>query len=517
MDELGFWKIAEIDPARVALIDPSGSSLTFGELLQRCNRLVHGLRALGLKKGETVAVLMENEKEFLEIFMAISQAGMYLVPVNWHLNPDDIAYIIEDSDAKILIASAKYSDNAIQAAKTNGFPAEMVFSTGYHPETRSYDTIKEGHPESKPEDRCYGKVKTYTSGTTGRPKGVLRKFEEGDPEEHSVMTAMFMLMFDIEPHNNNTHLVTAPLYHIAPNQFATMSLHLGHSLVIMGKWTPEDTLQLIEKHKITTAQMVPTMFNRLVRLPEAIRKDADLSSLKVVIHSAAPCPVGLKKAIMKWWGPVLYEYYSASEGGGTLVKPDEWVEKPGTVGKPWAISQIKILDENKKELPPGEVGTIYIRMDIGQKFEYHQDKKKTEDAYFGDFFTADDVGYLDEDGYLFLTDRKSYMIIVGGVNIYPTEIENQLSMHPKIADNAVFGVPNEDLGEEIKAVIVLEDGIEESREVTEEIMVYCTDMLGKFRTPHSIDYLEELPREATGKLIKRKLRDPYWEKHNKKI
>jgi len=517
MDELGFWKIAEKDPTRLALIDPSGSSMMYGELLAECNQLVHGFRALGLTKGDSVAVLMENEKYFLAIFMAISQAGMYLVPINWHLNPENISYIIDDSDAKLLISSEKYTDNAKQAAKIVGFPDDRVFSTGNNPDVRSYREIINGQDQSKPEDRCYGCVKTYTSGTTGRPKGVLRKFQEGDPEEYSVMTAMFMMMFDIQPHSNNVHLVTAPLYHIAPNQFATMSLNLGHSLILMGKWSPEETLRLIEKHRVTTAQMVPTMLNRLIRLPESVKKAADLSSLHTVIHSAAPCPVDLKKGIMEWWGPVLFEYYSASEGGGTLVKPNEWMKKPGTVGKPWPISHIKILDESKNELPSGQIGTIYIRMDTGQKFVYHGDKKKTEKAYFGDFFTADDVGYVDEDGYLFLTDRKSYMIIVGGVNIYPTEIESALSMHPKIEDNAVFGIPNEDLGEEIKAVIVLEKGIEQSEEITAEIMAYCAKTLGKFRTPHSIDYADKLPREATGKLIKHKIRDPFWKNQNKNI
>lgn len=517
MNDLGFWKIAEKDPNRLAYIDPEGTSYTYGEILKSCNRLVHGLREMGLEKGDTVAVLLENEKAFIEVLMAIAQAGMYIVPINWHLAPENIAYILEDSEAKILIASDKYVDNAVKAAERIGFPRQMIFTTGSHASVATYDSIQQGQPDTKPLDRCFGKVKTYTSGTTGRPKGVLRKFEQGDPEDHSVMTAMFMLMFDVEPHNDNVHLVTAPLYHIAPNQFAGMSLHLGHTLVVMRKWTPEETLRLIEKYRVTTAQMVPTMFNRLYRLPAPVKSQFDLSSLKVVIHSAAPCPVGLKRNMMEWWGPVVYEYYSASEGGGTLVKPDEWFEKPGTVGKPWPISEIKIFDEEMNELKAGEIGTIYLQMKAGAKFEYHKDRAKTEKAYYGDFFTADDIGYLDEDGYLFLTDRKSYMIIVGGVNIYPTEIENQLAMHPKIADNAVFGVPNEDLGEEIKAVVVLEKGIAPSVEIADEIQAYCEKTLGKFRTPHSIDFLEELPREATGKLLKRKLRDPYWADHNKRI
>lgn len=517
MDDLGFWKIAEKDPERLAYIDPDGNSYSYGDILKSCNRLVHGFRKLGLQQGDTVAVLLENEKAFIEIMMAISQAGMYVVPINWHLAPDNIAYILKDSEAKVLVVSEKYAENGVAAAEQIDFSKEMIFSTGSSSLVASYASFQEGQPDSKPENRSFGKVKTYTSGTTGRPKGVLRKFEQGDPEDHSVMTAMFMLMFDVEPHNGNVHLVTAPLYHIAPNQFAGMSLHLGHTLVVMRKWEPEETLRLIEKHRVTTAQMVPTMFNRLFRLPSSVKSRYDLSSLKVVIHSAAPCPVGLKRNMLDWWGPVIYEYYSASEGGGTLVKPDEWLQKPGTVGKPWPISEVKIFDEEMNERRTGEIGTIYLQMNAGAKFEYHRDKEKTDKAYYGDFFTADDVGYVDEDGYLFLTDRKSYMIIVGGVNIYPTEIENQLAVYPKIADNAVFGVPNEDLGEEIKAVVVLEDGIEPSAELTQEIQEYCEKTLGKFRTPHSIDYLDALPREATGKLLKRKLRDPYWAEYNKRI
>jgi len=517
MNELGFWKIAELVPERLAVAESSGREITYGELLKECNKLAHGFRAMGMNRGDTIALLMDNSIPFIEIMMAAFQIGIYVVPINWHMAAQNIAYIARDSEAKLLVASERFAENATKAATEIGLAADMLFTTGGVPGFQPYESIKNGQPETKPDHRWIGKVKTYTSGTTGRPKGVHRQLQEGDPDEISAMTAMFLMLFGIEPHQDNVHLVAAPLFHTAPNHWANNSLQCGHTLVLMSKWTPEETLQLVEKYRVTTTHMVPTMFNRLDRLPEKVKSAADLSSLRHVIHAAAPCPVELKQRMLDWWGPVIYEYYSASEGGGTLVTPDEWVKKPGTVGKPWIISEVKILDDNKKELPSGEIGSIYMKMNAGQNFEYHHDKSKTNKAYVGDFFTVDDVGYMDKDGYLFLTDRKSYMIIVGGVNIYPTEIENLLSMHPKIADNAVFGIPNPDLGEEIKAVVQLEDGIEPSEQLVEEIKIYIGEKLGRYRTPHSVDFLDKLPREATGKLIKRRLRDPYWEKQGKLI
>jgi long-chain acyl-CoA synthetase len=291
--------------------------------------------------------------------------------------------------------------------------------------------------------------------------------------------------------------------------FASNHLHMGHTLVLMDKWTPEGTLDLIEKYKVTTSHMVPTQFRRLLALPESVKQGRNLSSLRHMIHSAAPCPVDVKHAMLKWWGPVIYEYYSASEGGGTTATPQDWLAHPGTVGKAWPISQIKIIRDDGTDAAPGEVGTVYISM--GQhKFEYFKDQEKTRNSWRGSFFTVGDAGYLDADGFLFLCDRKSDMIISGGVNIYPAEIESVLCGHPKVGDVAVFGIPDEDWGEQVKAVIEPAPGAEAGPELAQDILAFCKQHLAAFKVPKTVDFMPQLPRDPNGKLYKRKLRDPYW-------
>jgi long-chain acyl-CoA synthetase len=308
------------------------------------------------------------------------------------------------------------------------------------------------------------------------------------------------------PGSAGVHLVCAPLYHTAVLNFATNHLHLGHTLVLMDKWTPELTLECIARHRVTSSHMVPTMFNRLLKLPEPERMRYDVSSLRHVIHSAAPCPIPTKRAMLDWWGPCIYEYYSASEGGGTLATPAQWLQKPGTVGKAWPISQIRILDDDRNPLPDGAIGTVWIRMGDFH-CEYHKDAKKTADAWSDGFFTVGDAGYLDPDGFLFLCDRKADMIIAGGVNIYPAEVEAQLVTHPLVLDAAVFGIPNPDLGEEVKAVVQLAPGATAD---AAQLLAFLSERVAKYKLPRSIDFVSELPRDPNGKLYKRRLRDPYW-------
>jgi long-chain acyl-CoA synthetase len=284
----------------------------------------------------------------------------------------------------------------------------------------------------------------------------------------------------------------------------------------MDRWRPEEMLRLIEKHRVTHSHMVPTQFHRLLELPDDVREKYDVSSLRCMIHGAAPCPQEVKRRMLDWWGPVVVEYYAATEGGGTTIMADEWLRKPGSVGKPWPGSVVKVLDDNGEEVPPGTPGLVYMRMGTSN-FEYHKDAEKTKAARVGDLFTLGDIGYLDEDGYLFLRDRKADMIISGGVNIYPAEIENELAVHPKVADVAVFGVPNPDWGEEIKAVVRPADGVEPGAELTAELLAFASERLAKFKLPKSIDYLDELPRDPNGKLYKRKLRDPYWADRDRAI
>ena len=322
-------------------------------------------------------------------------------------------------------------------------------------------------------------------------------------------------MFGIQPQDDNVHIVGSPLYHTAVIRFAGASIHLGHTIVVMDKWLPEDMLQLIDRHRVTTSHMVPTQFHRLLALPEEARNRHDLSSLRHMIHAAAPCPVDVKHKMIDWWGNAIDEYYAASEGGGTLVTAEDWLTKPGTVGRPWPISEIAIFDDAGERIEePNVIGTVYMSMQTGD-FSYHKDEKKTKSNRIGKFFTVGDVGLLDEDGYLFLRDRKIDMIISGGANIYPAEIENVLLGHPAVGDVAVFGVPNEDWGEEVKAVVEPVDSVEPRPELAADIIEFCSTRLAKFKIPKSIDFTDDMPRDPNGKLYKRKLRDPYWEGRQK--
>ncbi|HEY6557724.1 MAG TPA: acyl-CoA synthetase [Polyangiaceae bacterium] len=516
MSELGFWKFAEQQPSALAVVEPNGREVLAGELLASANQLVHGLRALGLRKGDVVAVALPNCVEMLEVFMAAAQAGWYVAPLNWHLTAKEIAYILQDSEAKAFIASERFGEPCSEAAQALDFPKNARFCVGPITGFAPLAELKQGQPTTTPEARSAGGPMTYTSGTTGKPKGVRRAMGDVAPELVAGSQAMFLSLFGIMPGSSGVHLVVAPMYHTAVLNFATNHLHLGHTVVLMDKWTPEGTLERIQKYGVTNTHMVPTMFTRLLKLPEDVRKAADVSSLRHVIHGAAPCPSDVKRKMLEWWGPCIYEYYAASEGGGTLATPEQWLKKPGTVGPPWPISTIRILDDARQPLPPGQVGTVWIRM--GEyKFEYHKDKAKTENAWSEGFFTVGDAGYLDEDGYLFLCDRKADMIIAGGVNIYPAEIEAVFAMHPKVADVAVFGIPNEDWGEEVKAVVQAAPGAAPGSALEQELRDFAASELAKFKIPRTIDFIEEMPRDPNGKLYKRRLRDPYWEGREKAI
>ncbi len=510
MSDYGFWNMAAANPERLALVTPDGREISAAELAAASNQLTRGLRALGLGKGDAVATVLPNGTEMIELYLACFQAGMYLVPINHHLVGTEIAYIVEDSGAKVFVGHERFAKACADAAAEAGVPPERRLSVGTIDGFSDYESLKSNQSADPPADRSAGQVMNYTSGTTGRPKGVRRSLMDADPDMVGAMYAMFLSMFGIQPEADNVHLCGSPLYHTAVLMFTSCSLHYGHTVVLMDKWTPEGCLQLIEKYRVTTSHMVPTQFHRLLALPEEVRSKYDLSSLRCMIHAAAPCPIEIKRAMLDWWGPVIYEYYAASEGGGTIVSPEEWLKYPGTVGRPWPSADIKIYDDAGNECPPGQPGTVYML--VGQAdFKYHKDDRKTAENRRGNYFTVGDVGYLNEDGYLFLCDRKIDMIISGGVNIYPSEIESVLLTHPKVGDAAVFGIPHEDWGEEVKAVIEPAAGVEPTEEFAEEILAFCEDKLAKYKRPKSIDFIDEMPRDPNGKLYKRKLRDPYWE------
>ena len=516
MTDFGFWAMAQEDPGHLALVGPDGTELKAGELLGRANQVVHALRAMGLSAGDTVGFVLPNCAEVFEIYLGTLQAGMYIVPINHHLVAPEVAYILKDSEAKAFVGHERFAEICREAAAEAGIDPERCLSVGDIEGFGSFAERRDAQPTDRPADRSLGDTMNYTSGTTGNPKGVRRGLSGADPDEMAIGLAGILLLFGIQSRDDNVHIVGSPLYHTAVLRFSGAAIHMGHTVVLMDKWTAEGMLELIDRYRVTHSHMVPTQFHRLLALPEDVRTKYDLSSLRHMIHAAAPCPVDTKHKMIEWWGPVIDEYYAASEGGGTLVDTAEWLKKPGTVGRPWPISEIAIFDDEENRLEANQIGTVYMSMQTGD-FEYHKDKDKTQKNRIGKFFTVGDVGYLDDDGYLFLCDRKSDMIISGGANIYPAEIENVLLSHPKVVDAAVFGIPHEDWGEEVKAVLQPVDGVEPSPELAAEILEWCGPRLAKFKTPKSIDFTDEMPRDPNGKLYKRKLRDPYWEGRERAI
>ena len=514
MNLSSFWARATEAPDRIAIIEDDGTEHTAGAVLAACNQVVHGLRALGLGKGDTVAVVMPNSAAVLEVALAAGQAGMYITPVNHHLTASEIGFILRDCAAKAVVCGTQYADATRAGLVETDVPMEARFVLGEAEGFRPYEALKADRSTETPEGRFGGFTMTYTSGTTGRPRGVRRPAFDIDPDMLATSFTGFLQMFGIAP--NGVNLVVAPLYHTAVINWCLNGLHFGHTAVVMDGWDPEGALRRIQDHGVTISHMVPTHFIRMLALPEAVRSKYDLSSLTHLVHGAAPCPIEVKHRMLAWAGPVVYEYYAASEGGGTLATPAQWLAKPGTVGPPWPISTIRILDDDQQPVPTGDVGTVWIRMGE-HTFEYHGDEEKTQKAWSEGFFTVGDAGYLDADGYLYLCDRKADMIISGGVNIYPAEIEGTLIEHPDVVDCAVFGIPDDDWGEQVKAVIELPAGKKATPAIAESILTFCRENLAAYKCPRSIDFIDALPRDPNGKLYKRRLRDPYWEGRERAI
>ncbi len=504
----GFWTQATADPDRTILIAPDGENWTAGRLHAEANRMVHGLRAAGLEEGDSFAVVLPNGVEFLTAYLAASQAGFYLVPVNHHLMGPEIAWIVSDSGAKVLIAHERFTDAATAAADEAKLPTSHRYGVGAVEGFRPYAELLENRPVSPPEGRTLGWVMNYTSGTTGRPRGIRRPLPGKLPEE--TYLGGFLGIFGIKPFDGNVHLVCSPLYHTAVLQFAGAALHIGHPLVLMDKWSPEEMLRAMDTHRCTHTHMVPTQFHRLLALPEEVKRRYDVAAMRHAIHGAAPCPDHVKRAMIDWWGQCVEEYYAASEGGGAFATAEDWLRKPGTVGRAWPISELAVFDDEGTRLAPGELGTVYMKMSTGG-FSYHKDEGKTRKNRIGDFFTVGDLGILDEDGYLFLRDRKIDMIISGGVNIYPAEIESELLTHPAVADAAVFGIPHADWGEEVRAVVEAAEGYEEGDALAAEILGHCAGRLAGYKRPKTLGFITTMPRDPNGKLYKRRLREPYWE------
>jgi long-chain acyl-CoA synthetase len=510
--ETGLWNIAREQPGLTAVVDPSGREISYGELAAKADGYGRGLQQLGLVVGDCITVMLPNSIELVALYFAAMECGLYIVPINWHLTGHEIAYIVEDSESKVFVGHERFAGAAAVAAAALPQPARFAVGevAGFRPLTE----LAAGG--GRPVDRTQGAPMVYTSGTTGKPKGVKRPLTGADPDEVPLASSGFFAIFGMRPFDDNVHICGSPLYHTAVLNFVGISIQLGHTAVLMERFDAEEMLRLIDRYGVTQSHMVPAQFHRLLALPEEVRAKYDVSSLRTMIHGAAPCPAEVKRAMLAWWGPVVIEYYAATEGGGTSITAEEWLQKPGSVGKAWPYSVVKILDDAGDELPAGQIGLVYMRM--GQSnFNYHKSEDKTRASRVGDLFTVGDIGYLDEDGYLYLCDRKSDLIISGGVNIYPAEIESELVMHPQVADVAVFGVPDEEWGEAVKAVIQPAPGTDPSDELTAEILGFARERLAKYKLPKHVAYLQELPRDDNGKLYKRKLRDPEWAGREKAI
>jgi long-chain acyl-CoA synthetase len=495
----------------------SGQTVSYGGYEAGCDRLAHALRAAGLQRGDHIAVLIENSPRLLEIEGAAERTGLYFTLINTYLAPDEVAYIVTNSRSRIFFSSAGKQQLAEAAAARCPQLERLIMSESGTPGPgwESYDDFTAGYPSEPVPGESLGTAMLYSSGTTGQPKGVLRELQDIAPDAVLPVMGFVSAMFGFRP--GMTYLNPAPLYHSAPQASVSATLRLGATAVVMEHFDAEQWLAAVQRYRVTHCQMVPVMFSRLLRLPAEVRARYDTSSLECIVHAAAPCPVHVKQAMFDWLGPIITEYYGATEANGfTFCDSAQWLAHPGTVGAP-ILGELLILDDNGDPVPAGADGTIWFRG--ATAFTYFQDPVKTAGSRDADgsMSTVGDVGHVDTDGYLYLTDRKSYMIISGGVNIYPQETENFLSGHPAVLDVAVIGVPNEDLGEEVKAVVQPADPAAAGPELAAELIAYCRDNLAHFKCPRTVDFADELPRYPTGKLYKRILRDKYWEGHQTPI
>ena len=506
----GFWYIAEDEPERPALLLPDDRVVTFGSLRADANRLARGLRALGLAPGDGIVVVLENGEAYYALQLAAMQCGLYFTAANHHLTDEELAYILTDSEASVIVASPAFAATCEKAAETASLPASRRFvaadtATGT---LAPLAELAEGQSSELPSVRVPGKVMAYTSGTTGRPKGIRRRIRSGDPSTIASESTGYASGFGLVPFEG-VNLVEGPLYHAGPAGLSWGSLHLGHAQVVTQRFDAEQVLELIERHRVTNTSLVTTMFHRLLRLPEAKRARYDVSSLRMVMHSASPCPVETKQKMMDWWGPVLWEVYGGTEGTGTRVDPKTWLAHPGTVGR--AVddkTRIQILDPDGNDCPTGETGRVFIEKP--HPFEYWKDPEKTAEAHRGNAFHLGDMGHLDADGFLYLTGRASEVIISGGVNIYPAEVESRLLAHPDVIDVAVVGAPDEEWGERVTAVVVGATERPGDDAFAQELIAFCREGLAGFKCPREIEFRGELPRDDNGKLYRSQLRDRLW-------
>lgn len=514
----GHWSKIHGDKAAV-INSETGASISYQELDERSIQLAHLFYEQGLRRGDHIALFMENNMRYFEVVWAALRAGLYFTPVNRFLTADEAAYIINDCDAKILISSHYLKETAAQIpALLTKEDMLLLMTDGVIEGYEAYeDSIGRYQPEPPPEEPL-GTFMLYSSGSTGRPKGIVHRLSKRTVDNYpEAGLAAFSQLWKFN--DKTVYLSTAPNYHSAPLLATISTQRLGGTVVMMPKFDAEKALAAVEEYKVTHAQWVPTMFNRMLKLPDEVRAQHDLSSLVCAIHGAAPCPKHIKEKMIQWWGPIVYEYYGASEGTGqTHITSQEWLKKQGSVGKAM-LGVIHICDEEGTELPPGQSGTVYFEMPF-VPFKYNNDDAKTQSAMHPvnkTWCSVGDVGYVDEEGYLFLNDRSNFMIISGGVNIYPQEIEDAILTHPEVADVAVFGIPNEEMGEEVKAVVQLEDTTKASDALAGTLIDFTREKIAHYKCPRTLDFMDQLPRLETGKLYKTQLKAKYWEGHENKV
>jgi acyl-CoA synthetase (AMP-forming)/AMP-acid ligase II len=507
------WKIAVDNPAKIALLmADTGEFVTYGRMVSRANRLANLFLQQGLAQGDTVAFFLENQPRYLELVWAAKIAGLYYVCISRQLNSADVSYILVNSGARVLITSRAMS--AVAAEALESLPQGTIRSlmmNGTLAGFENYEDAIAGQPDSMPSGRRRGNSMLYSSGTTGRPKGVRFPLVDVSPHvppaRHDFLLAEYRFGID-------TVLVNpGPYYHASPLRIMMHAMREGATIIGFARFDAQAVLQAIEQHRATHGIFVPTMFSRMLALPDATREGLDVSSMRYAIHQAAPCPVSVKERMIEWWGPVLYELYGGSEGNGTTqINSYEWLAHKGSVGRPSKGIEIHVIDERGDECPPGQAGLVYFGK--GRQFEYFGEPDKTASVrHPKGWTTLGDIGYLDDDGYLYLTDRQSNMIISGGVNIYPQEAENILAGHAEVADVAVIGVPNADFGEEVKAIVVAKGTRPEGRyadDLARDIIVFCRERLSPIKCPRSVDFVDSLPRSDAGKLLKREIRKAYW-------
>ena len=500
---------ADVQPDKVAVVDPSGREKTFAEVNANANKLARLFRQHGVMPGDALAIVCSNRAEFIEVLAATMRTGVRITPVNWHLTADEIAYIINDCEAKVLIGDARVGALTTAAKSCDNVVLKLAVG-GSIDGFEDYDAALAPLDGPNIDNPVLGNQMMYTSGTTGRPKGVYRP--------NPVVTPANVLAgrgYDA----TSIQLCAGPAYHAAPLAFdVRAAMGTGSTLIFIDKWDSELVLRTISEKKVTHLHLVPIMFQRLLDLPAEVKARYPVDHVRYIVHGAARCPPEVKQAMIDWFGPVLSEYYAGSEGGaGFTISSEEWLKKPGSVGKRPALLQVRIVDEEGNDCPNGVPGTIYHQLPPGGGFQYYKDEKKTQASRLGDFFTMGDVGYFDDDDYLFLTGRSAETIISGGVNIYPQEIDNELIKHPAVADSSTVGIPHDQWGEEVRAVILLNPGYEPSDDLAQEILGFARQALPGFKVPRGLDFVDDLPRSEAGKIQRNKVRAPYWEGRARQI